>query len=61
MRFATVLFALSLLAAAQEPGPPPAQTGHPVLAIGAPAPDFDLPGVDGKKHRLAEFQSSPIL
>jgi thiol-disulfide isomerase/thioredoxin len=61
MRFAIALLALSSLAVAQEPGPPPAQAGHPVLAIGASAPDFDLPGVDGKNHKLAEFQSSPIL
>lgn len=31
------------------------------LAIGAKAPDFDLPGVDGKNHRLADFASSPVL
>src|SRR3954469_19668937 len=61
MRLATVVLALSSLAAAQEPGPPPAQTGHPVLAIGSSAPDFTLPGVDGKTYRLSEFQSSPIL
>jgi peroxiredoxin len=31
------------------------------LAIGQPAPDFDLPGVDGKSHRLAEYAASPVL
>lgn len=61
MRFAIVLLALSLAGAAQEPGPPPPQSGHPVLPIGASAPDFNLPGVDGKNHRLADFASSPIL
>jgi peroxiredoxin len=61
MRLATAVFALSFVAAAQEPGPPPAQAGHPVLAIGSAAPDFALPGVDGKTWRLADFQSSPIL
>jgi peroxiredoxin len=37
------------------------QTSHPILAIGSPAPDFSLPGVDGKIHRLADFSASPIL
>ena len=34
---------------------------HPVLAIGAQAPDFSLPGVDGKVHRLGEYSRTPIL
>jgi peroxiredoxin len=34
---------------------------HPILAIGAPAPDFALPGVDGKTHRLSEYASAKIL
>jgi peroxiredoxin len=37
------------------------QTSHPILAIGSPAPDFSLPGVDGKIHRLADYSPSPIL
>lgn len=31
------------------------------LAIGAAAPDFTLPGVDGKQYALKDFDSSPIL
>jgi thiol-disulfide isomerase/thioredoxin len=31
------------------------------LAIGAAAPDFSLPGVDGKTHTLGEFANSPVL
>ena len=34
---------------------------HPTLAIGAPAPDFSLPGIDGKTHMLAEYASSQVL
>jgi thiol-disulfide isomerase/thioredoxin len=34
---------------------------HPTLAIGAQAPDFNLPGVDGRKHRLGEYSKFPIL
>jgi peroxiredoxin len=31
------------------------------LEIGARAPDFNLPGVDGKRHRLAEYDMAKIL
>jgi peroxiredoxin len=31
------------------------------LALGSRAPDFDLPGVDGKKHSLASFGGKPVL
>ena len=31
------------------------------LAIGTPAPDFRLPGVDGKTHGLHDFDKSPVL
>jgi len=37
------------------------QTNHPILAVGSPAPDFSLPGVDGKIHRLADFAACPVL
>jgi peroxiredoxin len=38
-----------------------AQDAHPILAVGSPAPDFFLPGVDGKIHRLADYSASPVL
>ena len=31
------------------------------LGLGAPAPDFDLPGVDGKNHSLDSFEDKPVL
>jgi len=34
---------------------------HPILAIGSPAPDFALPGVDGKIHKLSDYASAKIL
>jgi peroxiredoxin len=34
---------------------------HPTLALGLPAPDFSLPGIDGKTHTLAEYASSQVL
>ena len=38
-----------------------AQTAHPILPLGSPAPDFSLPGVDGKNHSLSDYASSPVL
>jgi peroxiredoxin len=37
------------------------QNSHPILPLGSSAPDFSLPGVDGKVHSLADYGSSPIL
>jgi peroxiredoxin len=33
----------------------------PILAIGAPAPDFCLPGIDGQRHCLQEYAASKVL
>ena len=33
----------------------------PTLALGAKAPDFKLPGIDGKTYTLKDFESSPVL
>jgi thiol-disulfide isomerase/thioredoxin len=46
---------LLLLAAACSRG------GDSGLALGAAAPDFALPGVDGKTHTLGEYSASPVL
>jgi peroxiredoxin len=37
------------------------QQSHPVLALGSPAPNFALPGIDGKVHKLADYAASPVL
>jgi peroxiredoxin len=34
---------------------------HPILPLGAAAPDFALPGVDGKTHKLTDYSSSAVL
>ncbi len=34
---------------------------HPILAIGSPAPEFALPGVDGKTHKLSDYAAAKIL
>jgi peroxiredoxin len=51
----TFLLAFAIQAAAYG------ETSHPILPIGSPAPDFSLPGVDGKTHSLSDYAASPIL
>jgi peroxiredoxin len=71
---AASIFVLSLTVSGQEQASQPGQqksayqlelerqwARHPTLAIGSPAPDFSLPGVDGKKHSLSDFKASRIL
>ena len=36
-------------------------TDHETLAIGSKAPDFKLPGIDGKTYSLASFKDAKIL
>lgn len=38
-----------------------AEETHPTLALGAPAPDFNLPGVDGQNHSLKAFAAAKVL
>ena len=38
-----------------------AEDEHPTLAIGSPAPDFSLQGIDGKKHQLSDYKGSRLL
>ena len=38
-----------------------AKVGSPSLALGSPAPDFTLPGVDGRSHSLHDYVSSRVL
>jgi thiol-disulfide isomerase/thioredoxin len=48
-----VLLLLSFAALADEP--------HPTLSLGSAAPDFALPGVDGKVHKLSDYSRSKVL
>jgi peroxiredoxin len=34
---------------------------HPILPLGSAAPDFSLPGVDGRLHKLSDYASSRVL
>lgn len=56
----TVVHRLLALCCAAVLATPAADT-IPTLAIGAKAPDFDLPGVDGKNHTLAEYAAAKVL
>jgi peroxiredoxin/thiol-disulfide isomerase/thioredoxin len=38
-----------------------AQETPPTLAIGSPAPDFCLPGIDGKTHCLKDYAPAKVL
>jgi len=52
------------LALAAEPAKPK-KSGGPeglmTLAIGDAAPDFSLPGIDGKSHTLADYKDAKVL
>jgi peroxiredoxin len=38
-----------------------ADISYPTLELGASAPDFNLPGVDGKQHSLKDFAAAKVL
>ena len=37
------------------------QNSHPILPLGSSAPDFALPGVDGKIHKLSDYANSRVF
>jgi thiol-disulfide isomerase/thioredoxin len=63
IRFAGAIAALFSLSLAQCPAGPmlTADGLTKTLEIGASAPDFDLPGVDGKRHSLKDYADARIL
>ena len=62
---ALVALSASRAAAADSSNPLLDKSGNPAgfrtLAIGEAAPDFALPGVDGRTHRLADFAGPDVL
>ncbi|MDQ2842216.1 MAG: redoxin domain-containing protein [Acidobacteriota bacterium] len=54
------LFAVSA-AYAQDDRLPAASDVPPILKIGSPAPDFNLPGIDGNMHSLKDYAASKVL
>lgn len=55
--FLVAALSVSVSAAAAPPAPEDVKTLEP----GAPAPAFELPGVDGKNHALSEYSDADIL
>ena len=53
VRTALFLFAVAMFADEEDQ--------HPTLALGSAAPDFSLPGIDGKTHTLNEYSGAPVL
>ena len=62
---AVLLAFLALAAGAAETRPALDASGNPpdlkTLAIGDAAPDFALPGIDGRVWRLADFGATDVL
>lgn len=59
------VFALAFTRATDNANPLLDKSGNPAgfhtLALGAAAPDFALPGIDGRTHTLAEFAGPDVL
>jgi peroxiredoxin len=56
-----LVFLFCLSSPGQDDTPAAASDVPPILKIGAHAPDFNLPGIDGKTHSLADYSSSKVL
>ncbi len=52
---------LSCLSARGQDAPSTAADVPPILKVGAHAPDFNLPGIDGKMHSLKDYAASKVL
>jgi len=46
---------------AQDKVAHPGADAPPILKVGSPAPDFNLPGIDGKMHDLREYGAAKVL
>src|SRR3954447_1151654 len=61
IRALSLVACISTISWAQDDAIKPSADIPPILKIGAHAPDFNLPGVDGKTHSLREYASAKIL
>ena len=60
-RYAARVALLLVILLSLTPAGRSAQKGTATLKIGAAAPDFKLPGVDGKTYRLSDFAKAKVL
>ncbi len=65
---AAASFCAVAFAAASAQGQPPAPQGQPAppqfsadLKVGDKAPDFALPGSDGKVHKLSDYKGKTVV
>ncbi len=61
MRFSAFTLGLAAVGLAAGAAVSAHASDHPTLTIGSPAPDFRLPGVDGKEYTLASFAQAKVL
>lgn len=61
MKGLLVIYGLSVSMLTGFVTPRVANDDHKTLAIGSKAPDFKLPGVDGKTYTLASFKNAGVL
>jgi thioredoxin-dependent peroxiredoxin len=61
MRKALRLLPLALVACGLLAGPAGAQAPSPELKVGDPAPDFTLPGTDGKTYSLKDLRGHWVV
>jgi len=65
LKYSLCLMALGLSTAgmgrAQDDKLPSAADVPPILKVGSPAPNFNLPGIDGKMHSLKDYASAKVL
>ncbi|MEM1297336.1 MAG: redoxin domain-containing protein, partial [Verrucomicrobiota bacterium] len=60
MKTLPILFLFIALHGSLFAAPPPPD-GVKTLAIGSPAPEFSLPGTDGKQHTLEQYAQKKVL
>jgi cytochrome oxidase Cu insertion factor (SCO1/SenC/PrrC family) len=59
---AGLLAAANVSAQDQPPQPPPAPAQYSAnLKVGDAAPDFALPGSDGKTHKLSDYRGKTVV
>jgi cytochrome oxidase Cu insertion factor (SCO1/SenC/PrrC family) len=55
------VLAMSATASGQDQPPPPPAQYSANLKVGDMAPDFALPGSDGKTHKLSDYRGKTVV